>query len=150
MQSTAETPAAYVATLAPDRRRVVNKLRQVLKRSLPKGFEETMGHGMLAFVVPHTLYPRGYHCAPDEPLPFINVASQKHYVSLYHMGLYDEKLLTWLKREWPKHTEAKLDLGKCCLRFKKVDEIPYALIGELAKRMTPRQSIKAYEASRKH
>ena len=148
MKSTAVTPAQYVASLPPERQAVIKKLRQVLKKNLPKGFEETIGYGMLAYVVPHTAYPAGYHCSPDKPLPFINLASQKQYVSLYHMGLYDGPLLDWLESEWPKHSDAKLDLGKCCLRFKKLDQIPYALIGKLAAKLTPRQWVKTYEASR--
>jgi hypothetical protein len=142
------TPAEYVKSLAPERQKVVKKLRQVLKKNLPKGFRETMGYGMLAYVVPHSLYPDGYHSASDKPLPFINIASQKQYVSLYHMGLYDEKLLGWLRREWPLHTEMKLDVGKCCVRMKRLEQIPYALIGELAGKMTPKQWIEKYETSR--
>jgi hypothetical protein len=126
----------------------MKKLRQALRKNLPQGFEETMGHGMLAYVVPLRLYPGGYHCSPDEPLPFINLASQKQYVSLYHMGLYDGPLLSWLEAEWPKHTAAKLDLGKCCLRFRRLDTIPYPLVGELATKMTPREWIGIYEAAR--
>lgn len=149
VQSKARTPAEYLASLPPRRQVVLKKLRQVLRKNLPKGFEETMGYGMLAYVVPLRLYPEGYHCSADKPLPFINLASQKQYVSLYHMGLYDAKLLTWLEREWPKHTEAKLDLGKCCLRLKKLELVPYDLIGKLAKKMTPQQWIRVYEASRR-
>jgi hypothetical protein len=144
MKSKATTPDEYIATLDPERQAVVKKLRHVLKKNLPKGFKETIGCGMLAYVVPHSLYPSGYHCDPTLPLPFINLASQKQYVSLYHMGLYDGPLLAWFKAEWPKHTPAKLDLGKCCLRFRDPDTIPYALIGELAGKMTPEAWIKKY------
>ena len=147
MKSNATTPAEYISSLPDDRRPAIKKLRQVLRKNLPKGFQETMGYGMLAYVVPHSLYPAGYHCSPDKPLPFINLASQKQYISLYHMGLYDGPLLAWLKAEWPKHTEAKLDLGKCCLRLKKLDQIPYDLIGELAGKMTPRHWIRVYETA---
>ena len=148
MKSTAHTPMEYLDALAPERREVIRKLRQVLRKNLPRGFAETIEYGMLAYVVPHAVYPAGYHCDPQRPLPFINLASQKQYVSLYHLGLYDGPLLAWLKDEWPKHTEAKLDLGKACLRFKKPEQIPYALIGELAKKMTPEQWIRSYESAR--
>lgn len=144
-QSSGVTPVQYIASLPAERQVVVKKLRQVLKRNLPKGFSETVGYGMLGYVVPHRLYPAGYHCDPKQPLPFINLASQKQHVALYHMGLYDGPLLEWLQAQWPKHTDAKLDLGKCCLRFRKLDQIPYALIGQLATQVTPAAWIKIYE-----
>lgn len=149
MQSDATTPAAYVASLPPDRRAVVKKLRATLRKHLPEGFEETMGYGMLAWVVPHRLYPPGYHADPSLPLPFINLASQKQYVALYHLGLQEKALLAWFKAEWPRHTAARLDLGKSCLRLRDLDDVPYALIGALAARLTPRAWIAQYEASRK-
>ena len=147
MRSQANSPAEYVAELSPEHRAVVKKLRQVLRKNLPKGFTETIDYGMLAYVVPHRLFPQGYHCDPSRPLPFINLASQRHYVSLYHIGLYAGPLLDWLKAEWPKRTTAKLDLGKCCLRFRKLDDIPYDLIAELAARMTPTEWISAYQSA---
>jgi hypothetical protein len=145
MKSKVASAAQYIAELPAERQVVIKKLRVILKKNLPKGFSETMAYGMIGYVVSHRLYPAGYHCDPKQPLPFINLASQKQHVALYHMALYDGPLLEWLKREWPKHTEAKLDLGKCCLRFRKLDQIPYALIGELAKKITPAQWIKIYE-----
>ncbi len=148
MPSQATTPAEYITLLPDERRVVIRKLRQSLKQNLPKGFAETMAYGMLAYVVPLRLYPSGYHCDPKQPLPFINLASQKQYVSLYHMGLYEGPLLRWFESQWAKQTEAKLDLGKCCLRFRKLDQIPYALIGELAGKLTPADWIKIYEKSR--
>lgn len=149
MRSESLTPTEYVASLPEDRRKIITKLRALLRKNLPKGFEERMAYGMLAYVVPHKLYPRGYHADPKQPLPFINLASQKQYVSLYHMGLYDGPLLSWLRAEWPKHTEMKLDVGKCCLRLKKLDQIPYELLGQLASRMTPQQWIEVSEAATK-
>lgn len=148
MRSSAATPAQYVAELPEERRPVVKKLRQILKKNLPKGFKETIDSGILAYVVPHTIYPDGYHCNPKSPLPFISLASQKQYLSLYHMGLYDEGLSKWLKREWSKHTEAKLDMGRCCIRMRKLDRVPYDLIGTLASRMTPQDWIGIYERTR--
>lgn len=145
MKSDATSPAAYIAALPAERQTVVKKLRQVLRKNLPRGFKETMGYSMLAYVVPHSLYPAGYHCDPTRPLPFINLASQKQYVSLYHMGLYAGPLLSWFEHQWPRHTEAKLDLGKCCLRLRKFEQIPYRLLGELAGKLTPQDWIRAYE-----
>lgn len=142
------SPASYVASLPAERKAVVAKLRRAINDNLPKGFEETLGYGMLAWVVPHSIFPEGYHCDPTKPLPFINLASQKQYVSLYHMGLYGEPLLDWFKAQWPRHSKAKLDLGKCCVRLKKLDDVPYELIGELASKMTTAQWIAAYRAAR--
>jgi hypothetical protein len=147
MKSDATTPAEYIASVDPERQPAIKKLRQVLRKNLPPGFQETMGYGMLAYVVPHSIFPAGYHCDPKRPLPFINLASQKQYVSLYHMGLYDGPLLEWLKREWPKHTAMKLDVGKCCMRFRKIEEIPYDLIGQLAAKVTPAEWISSYESA---
>ena len=145
--SSARTPEEYLAALPSDRRQAVGRLREVLRGNLPEGFEEAIDYGMLSYVVPHSLYPAGYHVDPKRPLPFIALASQKQYVSLYHLGLYDGPLLAWFRTAWPKHSRARLDLGKCCLRLRNLDEIPYGLIGELAGRMTPRQWIETYKAA---
>jgi hypothetical protein len=146
--ATARTPAEYLAALPPDRKAVVERLREVLRKNLPAGFQETIDYGVIAWVVPLSLFPEGYLGDPKRPLPFIALASQKQYVSLYHVGLYDGPLLAWFRAEWPKHTDAKLDLGKICLRLRNLDGIPYDLIGELARGMTPRQWITVYEAAR--
>ncbi|OGQ25464.1 MAG: hypothetical protein A2138_12505 [Deltaproteobacteria bacterium RBG_16_71_12] len=148
MATKPDTPARYLASLPPERKAVVGKMRRAIAKNLPKGFEETIGYGMLAWVVPHRLFPNGYHVDPTKPLPFINLASQKGHVALYHMGLYAGPLLPWLKAEWPKHTKAKLDMGKGCVRFRRLDDVPYDLIGELASKMTPDQWIAAYRAAR--
>jgi Domain of unknown function (DU1801) len=146
MQSIAETPQAYLDALPPDRQAPVGQLRQVILANLPAGFQEQINYGMLGYVVPHTLYPAGYHCDPKQPLPFLNLASQKNFVALYHMGLYaDPGLLDWFVGEWPRHTPAKLDMGKSCLRFKKPDQIPYALLGQLVAKITVLQWIELYE-----
>ena len=101
---------------------------------------------MIGYYVPHSLYPNGYHVNPELPLPFINIASQKNFVALYHMGLYnDEKLLNWFKTEYPKYVKTKLDMGKSCIRFKKIETIPYQLIGELVSKITPKMWIERYE-----
>jgi uncharacterized protein YdhG (YjbR/CyaY superfamily) len=146
MRSEAKTPEEYIQTLPDDRKEVMAELRSVIKKNLPKGFSESMGYGMLNFVVPHSKYPNGYHCDPKLPLPFLAVASQKNFVALYHMGMYsDPKLLKWFTTEFPKHSKSKLDMGKSCVRFKKPAEIPFKLIGELASKMSPDQWIECYE-----
>lgn len=148
MRSSAHTPKSFVAALPDDRRPAIQKLRRVLRANLPKGFSEQIANGMLAYVVPHSLYPAGYHCSPEDPLPFIHLASQKNYIALYHMGLYDAALLEWFTARWREMSDEKLDIGKCCVRFKKPDSIPFELVGELARRVTPARWIELYEQSR--
>jgi len=146
MQSKAKTPKEYVDSLPEERKKAISELRKVIKKNLPKGFVEEMSYGMLGYVVPHSLYPPGYHCNPELPLPFMNIASQKNFISVYHMGVYADKATAkWLMTEYTKRTGKKVDSGKSCLRFKKPDDIPYELIGELASRITPKQWIAAYE-----
>ena len=146
MQSTANNPDEYIKALPEDRREVIIRLRKTLLDNLPTGFEEGMGYGMLAYYVPHSIYPSGYHVKPKEPLPFINLASQKAHIALYHMALYaNNELLAWFEQEYPKHSSRKLDMGKSCIRFKKMDDIPYQLLGELAAKITPEEWIKLYE-----
>ena len=148
MQSTAKTPQAYVDSLPEERKVAIEKMRQVIKKTLPKGFEEVMCYGMLGYVVPHSLYPKGYHCDPKLPLGFISLASQKNFVALYHMGIYaNPKLLDWFVGEFPKHTKSKLDMGKSCIRFKKMNDIPYELISELSSKMTVQDWIDCYESA---
>jgi hypothetical protein len=147
MQSTANTPQAYVDSLPEERKVSIEKMRQAIKKTLPKGFEEVMCYGMLGYVVPHSLYPKGYHCDPKLPLGFISLASQKNFVALYHMGIYaNPKLLDWFVSEFPKHSKSKLDMGKSCIRFKKMNDIPYELISELASKMTVQDWIVCYES----
>lgn len=146
MQSSAQSPQEYIDTLPDDRKKAMSDLRKVILKNLPKGFKEEMSYGMLGYVVPHSLYPAGYHCDPKLPLPFLSIASQKNFVAVYHMGMYaDIKLLDWFTKEYAKHSKTKLDMGKSCIRFKKVDHIPYELIGELAGKMTPEEWIAIYE-----
>lgn len=146
MTSNASTPEEYINELPDDRREVVLKLRDVINKNLPKGFEETMSYGMLGYVIPHSVYPDGYHCDPKLPLPFMNIASQKSFVAVYHMGIYaDPKLLNWFTSEYPKHCKRKLDMGKSCIRLKKIDDIPYELIGELTTKMSAGEWIDIYE-----
>ena len=146
MKSKAKTPKEYVDQLPDDRKKVIAKLRTTLRKNLPKGFKEEMNYNMLGYVVPHKLYPGGYHCDPKLPLPFMNLASQKNFVAVYHMGIAaDKKLLNWFAKRYAKTVEGKLNMGKSCIRFKNLENIPYDLIGELATKMTPQQWIKLYE-----
>jgi len=140
------SPDQYVNSLPDDRKEAITQIRKIILKNVPKGFQEEMSYGMLGYVVPHKLYPAGYHCNPELPLPFISLASQKNFIALYHMGMYaDKKLLQWFTSEYPKHSKAKLDMGKSCIRFKKVDQIPYKLIEELVKKMTVKDWITIYE-----
>jgi len=147
MQSTAVTVDEYLANLPEDRRAVMSDLRKAIKKNIPKGFQEVMGYGMPGWVVPHSMYPDGYHCDPKQPLPFMGFASQKNHIAVYHMCVYSSgDLLDWFRAEWPKHSAKKLDMGKSCIRFKKPVDVPVALIGELASKMTPQQWIEIYES----
>ncbi|NAY92618.1 DUF1801 domain-containing protein [Muricauda sp. JGD-17] len=142
----AKTPDKYIEKLPEDRQGAVSKLRETVKNNLPKGFQECISYNMIGYVVPHSLYPDGYHCSPKLPLPFINIASQKNFVAVYHSGIYaDKNLYNWFVAEYPKHVKTKLDMGKSCIRFKNVNNIPYALIGELCQKMTPENWISLYE-----
>lgn len=151
MQSTAKTPQEYINELPDDRKQAVQKLREVILKNLPNGFSEVMGYGMLGYVIPHSIYPKGYHSDPKLPLPFINIASQKNFIAVYHMGVSVNKvLLEWFTNEYPKYSKTKLDMGKGCIRFKKIDQIPYVLIGELAGKITPQEWIAMYESAYRH
>lgn len=146
MKSDATTVEVYLQELPEDRKSAISQLRQTIKANLPPGFEEVMSYGMIGYVVPHSLYPDGYHCSPELPLPFINIASQKNFIAMYHMGLYANKeLYNWFVSEYPKHVKTKLDMGKSCIRFKKIKTIPYKLLGELCSRMTIKDWIDLYE-----
>lgn len=146
MQSKAKTPKEYIDSLPEDRKKAIMELRKEIVKNLPAGFHEEMSYGMIGYVVPHALYPDGYHCDPSQPLPFLNIASQKNFVAVYHMGMYaDKKLCSWFVKEYPKHSKTKLDMGKSCLRYKKMDQIPYKLIGALASKITVKEWITTYE-----
>ncbi len=142
----AKTVEEYISKVPPERTEAISKLRETVRDNLPEGFEEGIGYKMIAYYVPHSKYPDGYHCDPKLPLPFINIASQKNFIALYHSGIYaDNTLLDWFVAEYPKHVKTKLDMGKSCIRFKKVETIPYELIGELCQKMTPERWIELYE-----
>ncbi len=150
MQSQAKTVEEYMQEVPKDRREYFSRLRETILTNIPDGFQETINYGMIGYVVPHSRYPAGYHCSPELPLPFVNIASQKNFIALYHMGLYaNPELLNWFVNEYPKHSERKLDMGKSCIRFKKPDQIPFDLIGELMGKITVEEWISIYEKNLK-
>lgn len=151
MTSKAATPAAYIHDIEDDNRRAAfEQLRATVLGNLPDGFEEAMSYGMIGYVVPHRLYPAGYHCDPKLPLPFVTIAAQKNFIALYHMGIYAiPELLEWFVTEYPKYSKAKLDMGKSCIRFKKTGDIPLELIGLLMQKITMDTWIAVYETNYK-
>ncbi|WP_108867482.1 DUF1801 domain-containing protein [Aquimarina aquimarini] len=147
MQYKAKTPDEYIDAIPEERKAPMSTLRKVIKDNLPKGFSEQISYGMIGYVIPHNIYPNGYHCDPKLPLPFMNIASQKNFIAIYHSGIYaDPNLMKWFVTEYPKYVKTKLDMGKSCIRFKKIDTIPMKLIGELASKMTPKAWINLYES----
>jgi uncharacterized protein YdhG (YjbR/CyaY superfamily) len=151
MQSKATTVDQYLDELPEDRKKAMAELRKVIKKNIPKGFQEVMGYGMPGYSIPHSKYPDGYHCDPKLPLPFLSFASQKNFIAVYHMGIYaDPKLLKWFTDAHTKASPKKLDMGKSCLRYKKAEDIPYELIGELVSKMTPDDWIAIYEKNYKN
>lgn len=148
MQYKATSPEDYISQVPEERQETLKKLRKVIKANLPKGFEEGIQYGMIGYYVPHSIYPDGYHCTPSEPLPFMSFASQKNSVNLYHSGIYSvPEIHDWFVNEYPKHCKRKLDMGKSCIRFKKLDEIPFDLIGELSAKLSVDQWIDIYESA---
>jgi hypothetical protein len=144
-----DTAESYVGIQPIERQEALHRVRKVIKMNLPKGFQETIQYGMIGYVVPHTLYPNGYHVDPKEPLPFIALANQKGYIAFYHLGIYaDKSLLDWFVKSYRELNIGKLDMGKSCIRFKKIDKIPYELIGELCSKLTVEDYIKIYEANK--
>ena len=140
----------YLNDVAEDKKEVFVKLQQTIQKSLPEGFEETIIYNMIGYVVPLKTFPEGYHCAPNLPLPFINIAAQKNFIALYHMGIYaDQALSNWFINEYPNHAKTKLDMGKSCIRFKKMNDIPFDLIGELISKLTVEQWINLYSTKLK-
>lgn len=146
MKIKAKNVEEYIQNAPEERRKALICLREEILTNLPDGFQEEMNYGMPSYVVPHTIYPDGYHCDPEKPLPFMSLASQKNFIALYHMGIYaDEKLLKWFQEEYKKVVSTKLDMGKSCIRFKNVNTIPFELIGELASKITVKDWINSYE-----
>lgn len=148
MQYKATSAEDYISQVPEERRETLQKLRQVINDNLPEGFEEGIQYGMIGYYVPHSVYPDGYHCDPKTPLPFMSFASQKNSINLYHSGIYAKKEIhDWWVNEYPKHASRKLDMGKSCVRFKKMDDIPFELIAELSQKMTCQEWIDLYEAN---
>lgn len=148
MRSEATTPEQYINEAPEDRREALQKLRAVILKNLPKGFKEAIQYGMIGYAVPHEIYPSGYHCDPKQPLPFMSFASQKNSINFYHMGIYaDNELYNWFTSEYPKYSKKKLDMGKSCVRFKKTEDIPFDLIGELVQKINPEKWIEIYESA---
>lgn len=146
MKPKGTTVQEILANVPAERAEAFNKLHAAIMKHLPKGFEAAISYGGLGYVVPHALYPAGYHCRPGEPLPFAGLASQKQSINFYHMGIYaDPALLAWFLGEYPKHCKRKPDMGKSCIRFKRMDDIPYALIGQLMRKMRVKDWIGIYE-----
>jgi len=146
LKAIGKTVEDILINLPEERLEPFHKLHEAILKNLPKGFEAAISYGGLGYVVPHKLYPSGYHCKPSEPLPFAGIASQKNYINFYHMGIYsDPELLKWFVTEYPKHSDQKLDMGKSCIRFKKLDKIPYKLIAELMKKISVEKWIQMYE-----
>lgn len=147
MKAVGNTVQEILLNVPEERAKAFNKLHDIIIENLPEGFEAAISYGGLGYVVPHRLYPAGYHCKPGEPLPFAGLASQKNSINFYHMGIYSEPyLLKWFITEYPKHTSQKPDMGKSCVRFKKPNEIPFKLIGELMRKMSVEEWINIYEA----
>ena len=148
MQFKSKTILEYISQLTEDRKEPISKLRNIINQNIDGGFEEVLSYSIPGWVVPHSLYPDGYHCDPKLPLPFLGIASQKHFIAVYHMGVYaNPKLLEWFISEYPKHCSTKLDMGKSCIRFKKIENIPYNLIGELVAKMSANDWIMLYESN---
>jgi len=136
----------YISQIPEERQEVFKKMFDTVNDNLPQGFKQGVSYGMIGWNVPLETFPAGYHCTPGSPLPFMSMASQKNFIALYHMGMYAKpELLDWFVAEFPKHSKRKLDMGKSCIRFKKMDEIPFELIAELSKKMTVDEWINIYE-----
>lgn len=148
MTSKATTVDEYINAAPDDRKEALQKLRNVILDNLPEGFQECISYGMIGYVIPHSIYPKGYHCSPELPLPFLSFASQKNSINIYHMGMYaNPELYNWFVSEYPKHSSQKLDIGKSCLRIKKPENIPFELIGELVKKISTTDWITLYESA---
>lgn len=152
MQSKASTVAQYLAALPDDRRAAIESVRNVILKNLDKDYEEGMQYGMIGYYVPYKLFPAGYHCDPKQPLPFAALASQKNYMSLYLMGVYrgcgdtatDETPdARWFRDAWTK-TGRKLDMGKACVRFRKIEDVALDVVGEAIKRISAKSFIQNY------
>jgi hypothetical protein len=143
MQSKATTVAAYLQELPAERRALLNAVRKVIRANMDKGLEEVMNYGMIGYVIPHKIYPAGYHCDPSKPFPYGGLASQKNYCSLYLFPVYAEAE-NWFRDEWKKGGK-KLDMGKCCIRFKTLEDLDLDVLARALKRFTVTQTLQTYE-----
>ncbi len=151
MQSKAQSPEDYIEEIQEERRPYFEKLRKTILNNIPDGFSEEMSYWMIGYVVPHNIYPDWYHCKPELPLPFISIANQKWFIALYHMWIYANKELEeWFVGEYKKVCKYKLDMWKSCVRFKRMDDIPYDLIKELVKKISVDDWIETYEKNVKN
>jgi len=140
----------YIDTIPEDRIEPFLKLKKTIEEHIPEGFEEALQYNMPAYNVPLSTYPEGYHCDASQPLPFISIANQKNFIALYHFGMYaDKELYDWFVAEYPNHAKYKLDMGKSCIRFKKMTDIPYDLVGELVQKMSLEKWVSTYEKNLK-
>ena len=145
MAEAPNSPKEYLDSLPEERRKAIRKVRAAVNKGLPKGYQEGIQYGMIGWSVPHRIYPDGYHCDPTQPVPFAGLASQKNYMSLYLMCIYgDEKERAWFEKEWAK-TGRKLSMGKSCVRFKKIEDIPLDLITRAVARVPVDKFIARYE-----
>jgi uncharacterized protein YdhG (YjbR/CyaY superfamily) len=143
----ASSPSEYLQAIPEERREAMEKLRETILENIPDGFCEEMSYGAIGYIVPHQLYPPGYHCDPKQPLPFVGIASQKNFIGFYHMGIYAmPELLDWFVSEFPKHSKSKLDMGKSCIRFKKPGDIPFDLIAQLMRKISVEDWVEVYES----
>ncbi len=148
MQIAADSPEEYISKIPTERQAAMQQLRDVIKSNLTSEVEECINYAMIGYVIPHSVYPDGYHVKPELPLPFIHIASQKNFIALYHSGIYmEEKLMSWFVSEYPKYCKTKLDMGKSCIRFKKVNDLPFELIGELTRKMSGKEFIHLYKSN---
>ncbi|MBI1333238.1 MAG: DUF1801 domain-containing protein [Armatimonadetes bacterium] len=148
MTSKAATVAEYLEGLPEDRRAAIETVRATILQNLPKGYEEGMQYGMIGYFVPHSIYPAGYHCDPKQPLPFVALASQKNYMSLYLSCLYSDAEYSKEFIQAYQESGKKLDMGACCLRFKKVEDLPLELVGRFLSKISVEEYIRHYESMR--
>ena len=147
MQSKATTVAAYLKELPDDRRKAIKAIRKEIRAHLPKGYKEGMQYGGIGYFLPHSKYPSGYHCDPNEPLPFAGIASQKNHIGLYLFFVYTSpKLETAFRNDWLK-AKKKLDMGKSCVRFKKIEDVPLDVVGRAFAGVSKDEFVDFYEKS---
>ncbi len=144
----AKTVDEYLAGLSPDRHAAIGAVRQVILANLPDGYEELMSYGMIGYVVPHRLYPAGYHCDPTQPLLYAGLGSQKNHMALYLMSVYGHRATEqWFRKAW-RAAGKRLDMGKSCVRFKRIDDVPLGVIGQVIARVPVKEYIAGVDNAR--